>query len=294
MVLLVRNVLLNILISFQKRFTFPFLEKKTPEDTILKKGSVAIITGGSGGLGLEIVKRLTSRNVTCIILDVIPPNVRFKKEEKVIFYRCDISSIHQVKKVHRDIRKRNERISLLINNAGITCVKPLIEMTNQEIKKIIEVNFIGAYGMIETFLPDLMRDNDKCYIVNIASVLGLISPANLTGYGASKAGMIAVHKSLASSLKNCKEGHKIRTLLVCTGKIKTTMFETVPTPSSILAPDIDPSELAKLIIHSIDNNLEHTLKEPYYVNLVPFFKMLDRPYIALLKRFSGMNQATSN
>ncbi|QLQ78000.1 hypothetical protein HG537_0A02470 [Torulaspora globosa] len=252
---------------------------------------VALVTGGSRGLGLELVLRLSKCGIKVINVDVMTPNDRVSGVENVYFYRCDITDYDEVKRLHRKISSEHGTVTILVNNAGITRIKALDRITHGEIKEVIAVNLVGAYIMINTFLPDMIAEKYG-FIVNIASVLGEITPARLTPYGASKGGLIALHNSLARQL--CKHNHaSIRMLLVCPGKINTSMFARVKTPSKILAPDIEPGKLADRIVTAIRCSSITTLRSPYYVNILPFFRQLSWPYMRLLKRCSGMDRVTA-
>lgn len=256
-----------------------------------QKNTIALVTGGSRGLGLELVLRLSKCGIKIIIVDVIPPTDRLRNADNVYFYRCDITDHDEVKALHRKISSEHGPVTILVNNAGITRIKTLDTITHEEIRAVMAVNLVGAYIMINTFLPDMIAEKHG-FMVNIASVLGEITPARLTSYGASKGGLIALHNSLARVL--CKRNHgSIKMLLVCPGKIDTSMFARVKTPSKILAPDIDPGKLADRIVTAIRCNSITTLRFPYYANMLPFFRQLSWPYMRLLKRCSGMDGVTA-
>ena len=90
---------------------------------------------------------------------------------------------------------------------------------------------------------------NRGYIITIASVLGYMSPARLSAYGASKSGLIALHESLTYELGSPSlNPHGIKTLLVCPGQLKTGMFQGVKTPSTILAPELDPKFVASYVV----------------------------------------------
>lgn len=254
----------------------------------------ALITGGSQGLGLEIAKLLQQKGCTVIIVDVIKPKDLVQCHSNVFYYKCDISSIFEVRKLHLQVRLKHGLISLLINNAGVTKIGCLQEMTNEDIDKVMKINLWGTYLITSTFIDDLLLEKQG-FIVNIASILGCISPARLSTYCASKGGQIMFHKCLTSFLEdiNSTRGKKVGTLLVCTGKIKTTMFAKVETPSHILAPDICPVKLAKRIVETLETGEQYYLKYPYYTNLIGVVMKLDWHYRSIIKNMSGMNNSTA-
>lgn len=258
-----------------------------------REDTVALVTGGSRGLGLELVLRLVSHGIKVINVDVLSPTHKFQETDRVHYYHCDITDFDEVKALHRKIHNEHGPITILINNAGITRIKTVDTMTHHEFQSVMAVNLIGAYIMMNVFLPDMFAE-EHGFIVNIASVLGEITPARLTAYGASKGGLIAVHNSLSRLLRKQSHGTgAIRILLVCPGKINTAMFAKVETPSKIFAPDIEPGKLADQIVNAIYHDSTTTLRFPYYVNILPFFKHLSWPYVRLLKKCSGMDRVTA-
>lgn len=261
----------------------------------LKKDSTAIVTGGSGGLGLALVEELHKRSVQVIIIDINEPKSGILLEEGIFFYRCDISVKHNVTQIISKIEEEHGTINILINNAGIGAVNSLLETSDDHFKRIIDTNFLASLAMIQFFLPKMLM-NREGHIVNIASILGVVTPERLSTYGASKGALINLHRSLNKLLYSTYQkstDHSIRTILVCTGKIDTQMFAPIFTPSKILAPDISPSLLAEHIVSSMENSKVHTIRMPYYTNLIPLFNLLPWPYMKLLKKFSGMNKATA-
>ncbi|CAI4057455.1 hypothetical protein SKDZ_04G1290 [Saccharomyces kudriavzevii ZP591] len=279
-----------------KDFPTVILSLPSYNHSILSIRATVLVTGGSSGLGLELAKELAKKAGKVIVADIQPLPASIAKEfENIFYYQCDVSSLDDIKGLKRAIKKDHANVNILINNAGVAHIKKLENMTNSEVKELIDINLIGAYRIINTFAADMIV-NGEGFIIDIASVLGELTPARLTSYGASKGAMIGLHKSMCKHFKNLPTEYNkpgIKTLLVCPGKIRTTMFVDVPTPSKFLAPDIVPSQLALAIISAMEHNHLETLNAPYYVNMVPFFKSLSWPYRHLLKHFSGMNHVTS-
>lgn len=268
---------------------------------IFEKTDIVLITGGSRGLGFELVKQFIKEDVTVIIVDIIPPDFE-EVPEQVTYFECDISNINSVRELSERIKLKfeNPSISVLINNAGIVSMQRLKYTSDSQIKKVIDVNLFGPILMTQMCLPD-MFSKKRGYIINIASVLGLITPAGTITYGVSKAGLLAYHKFLNEQItlrlgyqvkylfKNQKN---VKTLLVIPGKIHTTMFDQVPTPSTLFAPDVDPLKLSQLIIKTIKNENKQIIRSPFYASLIPLFiNHLNWQYTWFLKKVSGMDNA---
>lgn len=257
----------------------------------LDNSTIALVTGGSRGFGWELALQLAQRDVKVVIADVGPPSSVFPANGAIAYYKCDVTDYKQIKDLRVWIKKRYGNVNMLFNNAGIVCISSLEETPDSDIQKVIDVNYTGAYMMIQTFLPDMI-DGRNGYIVNVASVLGIVSPSRVASYGASKGGLIAYHNSLSQRLRRSKS-KGVKTLLLCPGKLRTDMFSKVKTPSKLLAPDVDPKKLASQTLIAISNNDRRTLNIPFYVNLVPFIKKLNWPYLRILKRISGMDKSTA-
>lgn len=257
------------------------------------KKIIVLITGGSQGLGLELVKILTRKCCTVIIVDIIKPDNDLLSHKNIFFYNCDVSNLFQIQKLHIIIKHRHGPVTIIINNAGIQKLSSLIDMENEDIDKVMKVNLFGTYLIISAFLKDFLFQNQGM-LINVASILGCISPARLSTYCASKGGQITFHQCVTKYIKqaNKHNNKKITTLLVCTGRMNTSLFKDVNTPSHILAPDICPAQLAKQIIRIIETGDTNSLKVPYYTNLIGIINNLNWPYRKIIKNISGMNNST--
>ncbi|RCK65316.1 hypothetical protein Cantr_01202 [Candida viswanathii] len=161
--------------------------------------------------------------------DIVLITAGFQAWEDSLFYilPCDVSDRQQILQTQRMVHRDVGIVTVLINNAGIATGKT--------------INLLSSFYTIKAFLPDMILKN-RGYIVTIASVLGYMSPARLSAYGASKSGLIALHESLTYELGTPYFApHGIKTLLVCPGQLKTGMFLSIKTPSTLLAPELDPN-----------------------------------------------------
>ena len=182
-------------------------------------------------------------------------------------------------------------MTILINNAGITTGKTLLDLSYDEIERTIQINLMSSFYTIKTFLPDMLL-MQRGYIVTIASVLGYMSPARLSAYGASKSGLIALHESLTYELGPPSINPKgIKTLLICPGQLKTGMFDGVKTPSSILAPELDPKYVADNVISAIELGRRGEIKIPFYGNFLPIFRAVPWPIVEAARYYSGIDKS---
>ena len=154
-----------------------------------------LITGAASGIGKATYEALNKDLFENIILaDINPIEVT---DNKVIAVKCDISSAKDIDHLFSDLHSRNIRISDAVNAAGMPGPnKPLVMSTIEEFDRIINVNLRGTFIMMKHELEDMaLVGTGK--IVNIASVLASCGMAGSSYYSASKAGIVALTKSLA-------------------------------------------------------------------------------------------------
>lgn len=254
---------------------------------------IVVITGGSDGLGRVLVETLLLKHITVVVLDI--KSYGDIEEEDVTFYQCDVSDPRAVELVARRIREEVGTPTILVNNAGIVCPKPILEMEANDIQKTFGVNVLSHFYLIKEFLPDMIKSKSG-HIVTIASILGHIGVAKLSDYCASKAAAILLHQSLRQELNSIYKAHDVHTTLVCPGFMTTKMFENTKTWNEFLFPKLSPHELMKKIIQSIDNQDSNEIYVPLYTkfnfifNLSDFF-LFPSWLTSFLHWFVGSNEA---
>ena len=298
----IKEVLLNYLIPSNHGYV------SHSHDTIL-------ITGGSNGLGLEMVRLFLKKGFKVIIIDKKePPPDLFTINNKLVFMKIDLSDINVLSSnIQREFGlhdiKQND-IKVIINNAGIASGKKFEEMDKTLINKTILVNYESTIILLLS-LRQYMSQEPSCLMMTIASVLGLITPANLTIYGSTKRALIELH-SFISSANEIPNSHKyqnskIDSILVLPGQINTEMFKGVETPSSLIAPVLKKECLAKDLVehilnynsslnsaiwrNNIFNKKQNVFYAPFYVGLVPTFTSIPWTFTRIARKFSGMDQA---
>lgn len=171
------------------------------------KGKVAVITGGSRGLGEAIAYKMASLGANIVIVDIGDPEIaepvclKCKQEYNVEAkaYKCDVSDFNAVKEVVSLIKADFGTVHILVNNAGITRDGLAAMMKEEDFDKVIAVNLKGAFNMIRHCSGLFIRNREGC-IINIASVAGLMGNVGQCNYAASKAGLIGITKTIAKEL----------------------------------------------------------------------------------------------
>lgn len=170
---------------------------------------VAIVTGGSSGMGLAILKKLKKEGMNVIIFDIQTPPEDFQ------FYHVDIRDDEQIKSALSNIPK----VDILVNNAGIYFEKYLENTTNEEIDKMVDINIKGTYLMTRNTFSKIKEA--KGTVVIIASCLGLVPELTSPLYCTTKAGLIMLTKCLAQQYADCG----IRVNCVLPGPINTPLLQ---------------------------------------------------------------------
>lgn len=113
-------------------------------------------------------------------------------------------------------------------------------------------------------------------------------------YGASKSGLIGLHESMTYELgPPLGSSTGIKTLLVCPGQLRTSLFNGVNTPSSIFAPELEPSFVAQKIVRALECGRRGEIRMPFYGHFLPLFRSMPWPIVQVVRLVSGMDDAMS-
>lgn len=167
--------------------------------------------------------------------------------------------------------------------------KRLLDMSLSEIETSLTTNLLGHFYTLKTFLPALARSERGGTIVTLSSVIGHTGAAQLSDYAAAKAGVTALHKSLAAELRLSHPD--IRMVLVTPGQLSTPLFYGVQTPNAFLAPVVEPVDVAKEIIAAIDNGYSTSIGMPLYARWIDYFNVLPIGLQAVARRLAGIDVA---
>lgn len=170
------------------------------------EGKIALITGGSQGLGRAIALKLAGNGADIAIVYVGPdePAAATCKEieamgRRVKAYYCDVRDEDKVNETVAAVKKDLGQIDILVNNAGVTRDGLMVSMKDEDYDLVLDINLKGAFHMIRACYRDFMRKRSG-KIINISSIAGLIGNAGQVNYSASKAGLIGMSKSVAREL----------------------------------------------------------------------------------------------
>ncbi len=157
--------------------------------------SVAIVTGGSGGIGHDVVKLLSDAGYITYEL-----SRSGKSFDGVVHIDCDVSDPDTVEMAVAQVIREQQRIDLLVNNAGMG-ISGAIEFTSEEYaKRIFDVNFFGSFHLIRSVVPT-MREQKSGRIISITSVAGIIPIPFQAFYSATKSALLSLTRSLRNELQ---------------------------------------------------------------------------------------------
>lgn len=174
---------------------------------------IALVTGGTSGIGKEIVKELLDKNcvvITCYLNNEDAAN-KTKDEfnnDKLLIIKCDVSSEDEVIKMFNMIKDKYGHIDYLVNNAGTFIDNYIKDFNIEEFKKVIDINLIGKVMCTKYAYPIM---NDGGAIVNISSHLGVVPCTESPAYCAAAAGIINFTKATALEFAD----RKIRANSIC-------------------------------------------------------------------------------
>jgi len=193
------------------------------------EGKVAIVTGGSSGLGKATILKFASLGATIINWDINAEkgNILVKELEnmrhKAAFYSVNTSNLDAVQNATSAVVSQFGKIDILINNAGITRDATLLKMSADQWQQVIDINLTGVFNCTKAIAPHMV---EKGYgrIISISSVVGLYGNFGQTNYAAAKAGVIAMTQTWAKELG--KKG--INANAIAPGFIHTEMLDAMP------------------------------------------------------------------
>lgn len=228
---------------------------------------IALVTGGTRGIGASISKKLSSNGIKVIANFASDENSadKFSTDNNIDVVKFDVSSFDECKENIEIIKKKYGSIGILINNAGITRDAAIHKMNVSQWQEVINVNLNSAFNLVSNVIEN-MRENGFGRIIHISSVNGQKGQFGQTNYAASKAAIFGFSKSLA--LEVASKG--ITSNVVAPGYINTEMVAAIR--EDILKSIIDtipgkrlgnPDEIADIVYFL-------TLKNSGYINGATF------------------------
>lgn len=239
------------------------------------KNRVAVVTGGSRGIGrsvaIELAKEGASLAINCNRsveegLETVKAIQNLGRE--AIFFQADVSKAQQVNDMFTSVTKRFGKVDILVNNAGIIRDALLENMSEEDWNSVISVNLTGIFHCTKLAIKH-MKQQEYGRIVNIASIVGQTGNIGQANYAASKAAVIGFTKAVAKEYAR----FGITVNAVAPGFIETDMLKKVP--SDILAKILShiplrrfgkPEEVAKLVAYLVSDDASYITGQVFNIN----------------------------
>jgi NAD(P)-dependent dehydrogenase (short-subunit alcohol dehydrogenase family) len=183
---------------------------------------VAVITGAAQGIGRRTAELMAAEGYALALLDLRSNEATLAAVRAAgadaTEYLGDVSDEGVVIRAARTVQKRWGRVDVLVNNAGISFIKPAESVEVEEFRRVLEVNLVAPFLLAKQFGAMMLKQHSGS-IVNVASIAGLMGVSDRSAYNASKHGLIGLTRTLAAEWG----GRGVRSNAVCPGWVKTEM-----------------------------------------------------------------------
>lgn len=186
----------------------------------MSDGQIAIVTGGSSGIGRAICERFSEDGAEVVVADVDEDRGQAVAADIDGTYRaCDVTDYEQVEAVVEDTVERFGRLDVMVNNAGVGSETSLMEMDLEEWRTVLDTDLDGVMHGMKAALPHLQETDGA--IINIASIYGLVGGKGAASYSAAKGGVVNLTQQVAIDYADTG----VRVNSVCPGFVETPMTE---------------------------------------------------------------------
>ena len=186
-------------------------------------GKIALVTGGATGLGLAMVDRLVAEGAKVAVFDLSGDDmdkVFAGREDHLFWTTCDVSVKAQVDEAFARVMAHYGRVDVLFNNAGIIGRQSLLDTTEEQWRKVIDINLNGCFFVAQAVLRQMVEKEIKGAVVNTSSIAASIVSSNTGAYSASKGGVTQFTKWAA--LEMSKYGIRVNAIGPGTSVTKIT------------------------------------------------------------------------
>lgn len=190
------------------------------------KDKVAVITGAAGGIGRGIADKCIQEGMRVVLADIDAKALSQTEEEmkaagaNVIAVLTDVSKASDIEALAQKTLDTFGAIHLLCNNAGVYMTKPVWEHTVTDWKWVMGINLWGILHGIRVFVPIMLEQDIECYIINTASLAGIVSGGGI--YGMTKHAIVSISESLYYELT--QKGSKVKAFVLCPWYVNTQIW----------------------------------------------------------------------
>jgi NADP-dependent 3-hydroxy acid dehydrogenase YdfG len=229
---------------------------------------VALVTGASSGIGEATAEALAAEGASLALaarredeLTDLADRLASEGVETLVV-PTDVTDEEQVESMIETTTEELGRLDIIINNAGVMLLEPVIEADRANFRQMVEVNLLGLMNATHAALP-IMEDQGTGHIVNISSVAGRQASANGSGYNATKFGVNGFTEALRQEVNN--DG--IRTTLIEPGIVDTELQDHIPDDDAQQSVEEWVKEMAPLTGEDIARSIRYAVTQPQHVSV---------------------------
>lgn len=248
---------------------------------------IIVITGGSSGLGLSIIEECLLKHPSCTIINLDITDCPIN-DQRLVNLKCDLADFDALEVVIEKIKGilGSQSVDLLICNAAMRTPYCNFELADPHAtRRLFQVNTFTPLRLCQSLV---CSSKNKSYVVVVSSILGILAPAKIAGYAASKAALTAYFQSLQHEAR-VNGNQNLKVLLVVTGQLNTSMFAGFEPPRQFFAPILDRRVLALEILSSYDKGISGTLNLPLYTRFGYILMSLPQQLQYAIRRFAGID-----
>jgi len=193
-------------------------------------GRVAVITGAASGFGRALATQCAALGMRLVLADLDLAGLEATRAltgldpNRALTWRCDVSDAASVDALATAARRHFGAVHLLFNNAGVIVAGPLWKATAQDWAWVFGVNVMSVAHGIRAFVPDMIARGEPAWVVNTASLAGLVCPPELGVYAASKHAVVAASECLVHELRAA--GHSVGVSVLCPACVDTGIADS--------------------------------------------------------------------
>jgi uncharacterized protein len=239
---------------------------------------VAVVTGGSSGIGAAVARALRGRGWECVLLARGEERLRAVAEDLGAEWElCDVGDREAVERVAAAVAGRHPRISLLVNSAGIPGRGGFLDVTPERIEEVTRTNYLGGVWCLRAFLPTLEAAAPSD-VVSIVSVAGTVAAGAAGPYTASKHAQLAFSRSVARELR--PRGVRVHTILP--GFVETEGFpQRTRFGRAMGAVVVEPELVAERVLAAVERDRREVFVPRWY-RVAPLAQALTPGLVARL------------
>lgn len=246
-------------------------------DPIDYANDIVVITGGSQGIGKEIVQLLSHKKKAHIaVLDMAPPAYIAAPAgaPEILYFKTDVSNREQMAEVGKKIRAGfgGKKVGVLINCAGVASGNTILDVDLDSAERLWRINTLANWITAKEFAPDMIARNHG-HIVTVSSAGAYATLPSMSEYATSKAAALAFHECLAIEMRTRYNAPRVRTTLVAPTKVRTALGDGMEDHADpFFTPVLEPIQVAERVVWSLDSGLSQHLMLPGFANLLPLLR----------------------